>query len=101
DKPDDVPNAPASVMPENLENTTVPATPEDVPATGNEKSPNKVTVNEENWSEDHTVVNSHSDESMKTVSVEKDHSVPADQGKNADVVNVDDLVSEERSVEKT
>ncbi|MCI92631.1 hypothetical protein A2U01_0113927, partial [Trifolium medium] len=39
----------------------------------------------------------------KTVSVEKDHSEPADQGKNdgTDVVNVDDLVSEERSVERT
>ncbi|MCI46360.1 hypothetical protein A2U01_0067600, partial [Trifolium medium] len=53
DKHDDVPNAPASVMPENFENV-VPETPED----------------EENWSEDHTVVNSHSDESIKTISVE-------------------------------
>ncbi|MCI66072.1 hypothetical protein A2U01_0087330, partial [Trifolium medium] len=67
-KPDEVPNAPASVMPENLENV-VPETPEDVLATGNEKSPNKVSIDEENWSEDHTVVNSHSDESMKTISV--------------------------------
>ncbi|MCI48514.1 hypothetical protein A2U01_0069757, partial [Trifolium medium] len=32
DKPDDVPNAPASVMPENLEHVT-PETPEDIPAT--------------------------------------------------------------------
>ncbi|MCI45218.1 hypothetical protein A2U01_0066457, partial [Trifolium medium] len=31
DKPEDVPNAPASVMPENLENV-IPETPEDVPA---------------------------------------------------------------------
>ncbi|MCI95134.1 hypothetical protein A2U01_0116432, partial [Trifolium medium] len=56
-----------------------------------------------NWSEDHTVVNSHSDESIKTIYVEKDDSVPADQGKNSDndVVNIDDLESEERSVEKT
>ncbi|MCI76410.1 hypothetical protein A2U01_0097680, partial [Trifolium medium] len=77
-------------------NATVPETPEDVPNTGNEKSPEKlVTGNEENWLEDHAVVNSHSDESMKTVSVEKDDSVPADQGKNADVVNIDDLESEE------
>ncbi|MCI25786.1 hypothetical protein A2U01_0046977 [Trifolium medium] len=57
DKPDDVPNALASVMPENLGNV-VPDTPEDIPATGNEKSPSKLTVDEENWSEDHTVVNS-------------------------------------------
>ncbi|MCI80566.1 hypothetical protein A2U01_0101837, partial [Trifolium medium] len=56
-----------------------------------------------NWSEDHTVVNSHSDESIKTISVEEDDPVLADQGKNDDndVVNVDDLVSEERSIEKT
>ncbi|MCI87687.1 hypothetical protein A2U01_0108972, partial [Trifolium medium] len=47
DKPEDVPNAPASVMPENLENI-IPETPEDVPATGNEKSPNKPTIDEEN-----------------------------------------------------
>ncbi|MCI42621.1 hypothetical protein A2U01_0063858, partial [Trifolium medium] len=80
----------------------VPETPEDVPATGNEKSPTNVSVDEENWSEDHTVVNSHSDESMKTVSVEDDI-VPVDQGKIDDneEVNVDDLESEERSVEKT
>ncbi|MCI97406.1 hypothetical protein A2U01_0118707, partial [Trifolium medium] len=67
-----------------------PETPEDVPATGNEKSPTKVSINEEDWSEDHTAVNSPSNESVKTVSVEKDHSVPADQGKNGDtdVVNV-------------
>ncbi|MCI76247.1 hypothetical protein A2U01_0097516, partial [Trifolium medium] len=68
------------VMSENLENV-VPETPEDVPATVNEKSPTKVSVDEENWSEDHTVVNSHSDGSMKTVSTEKDDNVPADQGK--------------------
>ncbi|MCI84439.1 hypothetical protein A2U01_0105717, partial [Trifolium medium] len=37
DKSKDVPNAPASVMPDNLENV-VPETPEDVPDTGNEKS---------------------------------------------------------------
>ncbi|MCI54257.1 hypothetical protein A2U01_0075506, partial [Trifolium medium] len=94
DKPDDVPNAPTSVMPENLEKV-VPETPEDVLATGNVKSPNKVSIAEENWSEDHTVVNSHSDESLKTISVEKDDTVPADQGKNDDndVVNVDDLKS--------
>ncbi|MCI87541.1 hypothetical protein A2U01_0108825, partial [Trifolium medium] len=60
-------------------------------------------VDEEDWSEDHNVVNSPSNESVKTVSVEKDHFVPADQGKNddTDVVNVDDIVSEERSVERT
>ncbi|MCI81172.1 hypothetical protein A2U01_0102444, partial [Trifolium medium] len=52
---------------------------------------------------DHTVVNSPSNESVKTASVEKDDDVPADQGQNNDddIVNVDDLVSEERSVEKT
>ncbi|MCI97789.1 hypothetical protein A2U01_0119090, partial [Trifolium medium] len=33
DKLDDVQNAPASFMPENLENV-IPETPEDVPATG-------------------------------------------------------------------
>ncbi|MCI47851.1 hypothetical protein A2U01_0069093, partial [Trifolium medium] len=95
DKPDDVPNAPASVMPENLENV-VPETPEDVIAIGNEKSPNKPTINEENWFEDHTVVNSPSNESVKTVSIEKDDTIPVDQGKNDDndVVNVDDLESE-------
>ncbi|MCI67975.1 hypothetical protein A2U01_0089234, partial [Trifolium medium] len=40
---------------------------------------------------------------MKTGSTEKDDTVTTDQGKNndKDVVNVDDLVSEERSVEKT
>ncbi|MCI96186.1 hypothetical protein A2U01_0117486, partial [Trifolium medium] len=48
DKSDDVPNAPASVMPENLENV-IRETPEDVPATVNEKSPNKPTIDEENW----------------------------------------------------
>ncbi|MCI88252.1 hypothetical protein A2U01_0109538, partial [Trifolium medium] len=60
-------------------------------------------IDEENWSEDHTVVNSTSNESMKTVSAEKDDTVPVDQGKNndEDVVNVYDLVSEERSAEKT
>ncbi|MCI96442.1 hypothetical protein A2U01_0117742, partial [Trifolium medium] len=44
-----------------------------------------------------------SNESVKTVSVEKDHSEPADQCKkdDNDVVNVDDLESEDRSVEKT
>ncbi|MCI95099.1 hypothetical protein A2U01_0116397, partial [Trifolium medium] len=64
-----------------------PETPEDV----------IILDNEENWSEDHTVVNSPSNQSVKTVSVEKDHSEPADQDKNDDtnVVNVDDLVSEE------
>ncbi|MCI81568.1 hypothetical protein A2U01_0102842, partial [Trifolium medium] len=48
-------------------------------------------------------VNSPSNESVRTVSVEKDHSVLADQGKNddTDVVNVDDLVSEDRSAERT
>ncbi|MCI83658.1 hypothetical protein A2U01_0104934, partial [Trifolium medium] len=45
DKPEDVPNAPASVMPENLEKV-VPDTPEDVPATLNEKSPIKPTIDE-------------------------------------------------------
>ncbi|MCI89609.1 hypothetical protein A2U01_0110898, partial [Trifolium medium] len=42
-------------------------------------------------------------ESVKSVSTEKDDTVAADQGKNndKDVVNVDDLVYEERSVEKT
>ncbi|MCI81456.1 hypothetical protein A2U01_0102730, partial [Trifolium medium] len=40
DKPDDVPNAPASVMLENFEKV-VSETPEDVPTTGNEKTPNK------------------------------------------------------------
>ncbi|MCI88706.1 hypothetical protein A2U01_0109993, partial [Trifolium medium] len=50
-----------------------------------------------------TVVNYHSDESMKTISVEKDDFVPADQGKNDDndVMNFDVLESEERSAEKT
>ncbi|MCI95586.1 hypothetical protein A2U01_0116884, partial [Trifolium medium] len=64
---------------------------------GNEKSTNKVSIDDENWSEDHTAVNSHSDESIKTIFVEEDDPVPADQGKNDDndVVNVDDLVSEE------
>ncbi|MCI22827.1 envelope-like protein, partial [Trifolium medium] len=40
---------------------------------------------------------------MKTVSGNHDDGVPADQGKDADVnvVNIDDLESEERSVEKT
>ncbi|MCI78513.1 hypothetical protein A2U01_0099783, partial [Trifolium medium] len=61
DKPVDVPNAPASVVPENLEKV-IPETPEDVPVTANEKSPNKVSIDEENWSEDHTVVNSYSNE---------------------------------------
>ncbi|MCI50296.1 hypothetical protein A2U01_0071540, partial [Trifolium medium] len=89
DKPDDVPNAAASIMSKNLENV-VPETLKDVSTTGNEKSPTKVSVDEENWSKDHTVVNSHSDESMKTVSAEKDDTVPADQGKIDDneVVNV-------------
>ncbi|MCI94017.1 hypothetical protein A2U01_0115315, partial [Trifolium medium] len=32
DKPDDVPNAPTFVMPENLERV-IPETPEDIPAT--------------------------------------------------------------------
>ncbi|MCI53012.1 hypothetical protein A2U01_0074258, partial [Trifolium medium] len=41
DKTNDVPNAPASVIPEDLENA-IPETPEDIPATGNEKSPTKV-----------------------------------------------------------
>ncbi|MCI96309.1 hypothetical protein A2U01_0117609, partial [Trifolium medium] len=59
DKPDDAPNAAASVMSENVENV-VPKTPEDVPATGNEKSPTEVSVDEEDWSEDHTAVNSPS-----------------------------------------
>ncbi|MCI46554.1 hypothetical protein A2U01_0067794, partial [Trifolium medium] len=42
-------------------------------------------------------------ESVKTISVEKDHSEPADQGKkdDNDVVNVDELESEERSIERT
>ncbi|MCI65168.1 hypothetical protein A2U01_0086426, partial [Trifolium medium] len=42
-------------------------------------------------------MNSPSNESVKTVSIEKDVSVTADQGKNNnnDVVNIDDLVSEE------
>ncbi|MCI23981.1 hypothetical protein A2U01_0045164, partial [Trifolium medium] len=94
DKPDDVIDATASDAVENLEND-VPDTTEDVPATGNEKSPNEVTIDEENWSEDHTVVNSHSDESMMTISGDKEDSVPADQGKNDDndVVNIDDLES--------
>ncbi|MCI82262.1 hypothetical protein A2U01_0103536, partial [Trifolium medium] len=63
----------------------------------NEKSPIKPTIDEENRSEDHTAVNSPSNEGVKTVSVEKDHSEPADQGNNddTDVVNVDDLESEE------
>ncbi|MCI95048.1 hypothetical protein A2U01_0116346, partial [Trifolium medium] len=54
-------------MPENLENF-IPETPEDVPATGNDRSSNKPTIDEDNWSEDHTVVNSPSNESVKTVS---------------------------------
>ncbi|MCI69739.1 hypothetical protein A2U01_0091002, partial [Trifolium medium] len=81
---------PASVMSENLENV-IPETPEDIPAT-NEKSPTKVSIDEENWSEDHTAVNSPSNESVKTASVEKYDTVPADQGQNNDndIVNVDD-----------
>ncbi|MCI76891.1 hypothetical protein A2U01_0098161, partial [Trifolium medium] len=67
DKPEDVPNAPATVMPENLDNV-IPETPEDVPTTCNEKSPNKPTIDEDNWSEDRTVVNSPSNESVKTAS---------------------------------
>ncbi|MCI43802.1 hypothetical protein A2U01_0065040, partial [Trifolium medium] len=67
-KPNDVPNAKASVMSENLENV-VPETPEDLHAPGNDKSPTKVSVDEEDWSEDYTVVNSPSNESVKTVSV--------------------------------
>ncbi|MCI94683.1 hypothetical protein A2U01_0115981, partial [Trifolium medium] len=43
DKPDDVPNTPASVMPENLESVIL-ETPEDIPATGNETSPTKVAI---------------------------------------------------------
>ncbi|MCI81008.1 hypothetical protein A2U01_0102280, partial [Trifolium medium] len=62
-KYDDVPDATTSVMQENLGSATVPETPEDVSITGNDKSPDRLlTDNEENWSEDHTVVNSHSDE---------------------------------------
>ncbi|MCI07202.1 hypothetical protein A2U01_0028267, partial [Trifolium medium] len=54
----------------------VPETPEDVPIPENEKSPDRlVTDNEENWSDDHTVVNSQSDESMKTVSGNHDDGV--------------------------
>ncbi|MCI94853.1 hypothetical protein A2U01_0116151, partial [Trifolium medium] len=47
-------------------------------------------------SEDHIVVNSSSNESVNTISIEKDHSESADQGKNDDndVVNVDDIESE-------
>ncbi|MCI70718.1 hypothetical protein A2U01_0091981, partial [Trifolium medium] len=78
-KSDDVPNAPTSVMPEDLENV-VPETPEDVPATGNKKSPTKVSVDEENLSDDRTVVNSSSNESVKIGSTEKGDTVPADQG---------------------
>ncbi|MCI52142.1 hypothetical protein A2U01_0073386, partial [Trifolium medium] len=51
DKSDDVPNAPASVMPENL-GSVIPETPEDIRVTGNETSPTKVAIDEENWSED-------------------------------------------------
>ncbi|MCI38051.1 hypothetical protein A2U01_0059279, partial [Trifolium medium] len=41
---------------------------------------------------DETVVNSHSDERMKTISGDKEDFVPVDQGKNDDndVVNIDD-----------
>ncbi|MCI82927.1 hypothetical protein A2U01_0104201, partial [Trifolium medium] len=70
-------------MPENLENV-IPETPEDVSDTVNEQSPNKPTIDEENCSEDHVLVNSPSNKNVKTVSVEKDHSEPADQGKNDD-----------------
>ncbi|MCI35970.1 hypothetical protein A2U01_0057191, partial [Trifolium medium] len=39
--------------------------------------------------------------SMKTISGNHEDYVPVNQGNNADVVNIEDLESEERSVEKT
>ncbi|MCI87741.1 hypothetical protein A2U01_0109026, partial [Trifolium medium] len=58
--------------------------------------------NEENLTE-HTEVNSHSDESMKTISENLDHEKSAEKDKEADlnVVDLDDLTSTERNVEKT
>ncbi|MCI59696.1 hypothetical protein A2U01_0080951, partial [Trifolium medium] len=50
-----------------------------------------------------TIVNSHTDESMKTVSENLDHEKSAKKDKEADlnVVDLDDFTSAERNVEKT
>ncbi|MCI46516.1 hypothetical protein A2U01_0067756, partial [Trifolium medium] len=53
------PDVDTFVAQENVQDTTIPQTPEDVTIPDNEKSPDKLmTDNEENWSDDHTVVNS-------------------------------------------
>ncbi|MCI56359.1 hypothetical protein A2U01_0077610, partial [Trifolium medium] len=79
---------------ENMQDTEVPENPE------HEIAP--VSGNEENLTE-YTEVNSHSDESMKTVSKNLDHEKSGEKDKEADmnVVDLDDFTSVERNVEKT
>ncbi|MCH90078.1 envelope-like protein, partial [Trifolium medium] len=101
---DVVPDVDTSLAQENMEDKTIPETPEHVTTSENVKSPDKLmTGNVENLSEEHTVVNSQSYESMKIVSSNNEDDLFADKNVNADmnVVDVDDLVSKERSIEKT
>ncbi|MCH86632.1 hypothetical protein A2U01_0007491, partial [Trifolium medium] len=99
---DVVPDVDTSMAQENVKDQIIPETPEHMITAEIEKSPeNVMTSNEEIHSDEHTVVNSQSDESMKTMSANKEDDLSVDKNVNADVVDVDDLASEERSIEKT
>ncbi|MCI06580.1 envelope-like protein, partial [Trifolium medium] len=98
---DVVPNVDTSVGQENLENTVIPESPKLVTIPETEKSPDNLMTG--NVSDDNTVINSQSYESMKTVSAHLDDDMSAEKDKDADlnVIDVDDLVSGERSGKKT
>ncbi|MCI15451.1 envelope-like protein, partial [Trifolium medium] len=74
---------------------------EHVTASGNEKSQDMMmTVNEEEVYDEHGDVNSQSGGSKKIVSADVEESISVDKSVAADVVNVDDIQSEEVSVER-
>ncbi|MCI64353.1 hypothetical protein A2U01_0085611, partial [Trifolium medium] len=80
-KTDTVHSVETTVTKENIQDTEVPENPE--------HEITHVSGNEENLTE-HNEVNSHSDESMKTVSENLDHEKSAEKDKEADM-NVVDL----------
>ncbi|MCI18538.1 hypothetical protein A2U01_0039692, partial [Trifolium medium] len=96
-----VPNVDTSVAYEDVQEQTIPDTPDHVVTPVREESPENMVPG--NASDDNTVVNSQSDESMKTVSAHNEDDMSSEKDKDADmnIVDVDDLTSGERSIEKT
>ncbi|MCI03309.1 hypothetical protein A2U01_0024346, partial [Trifolium medium] len=88
-----------SVVHENVQDQTIPETPEKEAVPEKEKSPDNLVAGNIFGN---TVVNSQSDESMKTVSANIEDSVSIDKNVETETnfVDVDDLTSGERSTEK-